>query len=105
MRLGPDRDGGYVVCEKDVLASDYLISLGVSDDWGFESDFLARKDMPLTAYDGSVGARVFFLRFLRAFFKLHKPWHVIVRLRILLSYLLFFNNQLSHNLIKIIAKL
>lgn len=52
--------------------------------------------MPLIAYDGSVWAGVFFIRFLRGFVKFHKPWQVITRLMTFLSFLSFFKGDRQH---------
>jgi len=42
IRLGNNKDGGYVVPEPQVYSSSYLISLGISDDWSFEQAFLKK---------------------------------------------------------------
>ena len=39
IRLGRKNDGGYLVSESDVTASDKLLSFGIYDDWSFEEDF------------------------------------------------------------------
>jgi len=60
VRLGPDRDGGYVVNERSVLQSQYLMSFGVNDDWSFELDFLNRKpDVKVSCFDPYVSKRLF----------------------------------------------
>ncbi|HON62033.1 MAG TPA: hypothetical protein PK314_09185, partial [Deltaproteobacteria bacterium] len=43
IRLGNNKDGGYVVPEPQVYSSSYLISLGISDDWSFEQAFLKKN--------------------------------------------------------------
>lgn len=43
IRLGRDRDGGYVVPEDQIRHCSLLISLGLSDDVSFDRDFLARN--------------------------------------------------------------
>lgn len=59
IRLGRGCDGGYVVDRRSVMASDWLLGLGLSDDWSFEQDFCNSIDVPITVYDGSVGSWVF----------------------------------------------
>lgn len=54
IRLGRDRDGGYLVDSRDIAAADFLVSLGVNDDWSFDKDFLERRDVPLHAFDGTI---------------------------------------------------
>ena len=60
IRVGPGCDGGYVVNERSVLRSQYLMSFGVNDDWSFELAFLDRKpDVKVFCYDYSVSKSVF----------------------------------------------
>ena len=40
LRVGPNKDGGYLVGKKSLVNSKYLISFGIFDDWIFEKDFL-----------------------------------------------------------------
>ncbi len=53
VRIGGKNDGGYLVSQSDIDKSDVLLSLGIGYDWNFEKDFIARKDVPLYAYDAS----------------------------------------------------
>lgn len=55
IRLGPARDGGYVVSRSAVLAARHLISGGLSDDWAFEAAFRELTPVPVTVYDGTMG--------------------------------------------------
>jgi hypothetical protein len=65
MRLGRDRDGGYVVPRRALDAATCLLGLGINDEWSFETDALARTGVrQLVAVDGSVGTGRF-LRLLR----------------------------------------
>ncbi len=66
VRLGRDRDGGYLVDSRDVAQAEVLISLGVNDDWSFERDFLRRRNVPLHAYDGTVDRGVLGKRLVKA---------------------------------------
>src|SRR5262245_45959977 len=55
VRLGRPFDGGYVVNERAVRQSRYLLSFGINDDWSFEEDF--RKSSPeaeIFCFDHSV---------------------------------------------------
>lgn len=68
VRLGNLNDGGYIVCYKDVSASDFLLSFGVNDDWTFESDFLLKTSgVSVHAYDHSVDFVVMLTKLLKAF--------------------------------------
>jgi hypothetical protein len=60
IRIGNTFDGGYVVNERSILNSRYLISFGVNDDWSFETDFLDRKpDLKILCFDHSISKNVF----------------------------------------------
>jgi len=60
VRLGPGGDGGYVVNERSVFHSRYLMSFGVNDDWSFELAFLKRKpDVKIFCFDPSVSKDIF----------------------------------------------
>lgn len=39
MRIGPPRDGGYVLPVESLLQAEALVSIGISTDWAFESEF------------------------------------------------------------------
>jgi hypothetical protein len=67
IRVGAECDGGYVVNERSVLHSQYLMSFGINDDWSFELDFLKRKpDVKVFGFDYSVSKSVFRSRMLNA---------------------------------------
>ena len=40
IRVGKDNDGGYLISKNDLSKSDFLLSLGICDDWSFEKNFL-----------------------------------------------------------------
>ena len=54
VRLGSVDDGGYVLPIKDTKFSDVLISLGISDNWDFEKDFVKCSKAKVMAYDYSI---------------------------------------------------
>ena len=45
IRIGPKRDGGYVLAG-DLIDSDILLSLGCNNSTKFEEDFLSRSKNP-----------------------------------------------------------
>ena len=56
VRLGRERDGGYVVSRRAIEATRVLVGLGVNDEWSFEEAFLARAPRTrLVLVDGTVG--------------------------------------------------
>ncbi len=70
IRVGSGGDGGYVLPQKVLDCSDFLVSLGVNDDWSFDRDFAARARLKgLHAYDHTVSRGGFRRRFWRCLFK------------------------------------
>jgi hypothetical protein len=56
MRVGPPRDGGYVVPGDLVRASEHLLALGIGDDWQFEAEFArVNPRVRILGVDGSIG--------------------------------------------------
>ena len=103
IRLGRDNDGGYLVCQSDVVNSDLLISLGIADDWSFEKDFKLKKDVEIYAYDASVNEKVFLKRFLKSLVKVYNPFLAIQALNTLLDYLRFFSQHKIHHTKKFVG--
>jgi len=55
VRLGRPFDGGYIVNERAVQQSDYLLSFGINDDWSFEEGFRKRRpEAEILCFDHSV---------------------------------------------------
>jgi hypothetical protein len=60
IRLGPPRDGGYVVPDAMVRRSAVLLSLGMKQDWSFERAFVAINErVRVIGVDPSVTPRLF----------------------------------------------
>ena len=54
-KIGPKRDGGYVIDKRIIGKIEYIITCGLSDDWNFEKDFLNRNNKTtVLAYDHTV---------------------------------------------------
>jgi len=59
-RLGPQGDGGYVVPTDQIAHCRSLISLGLSDNWEFDKDFLKLNPaVSIVAVDHTVGPAFF----------------------------------------------
>ena len=86
IRLGKDNDGGYLISEQDLLKSDFLLSLGICDDWSFERDFIQKNNVPLHAYDASLNYK--FIRNLNISF--------IEKIKKIISYKNFFKGTKTH---------
>jgi hypothetical protein len=55
VRLGRPFDGGYVVNDRAVERTRYLLSFGINDDWSFEADFHNRvPEARILCFDHSV---------------------------------------------------
>ena len=72
VRLGSIDDGGYVLPVKDIISSDVLISLGISDNWDFEKDFVKRSKTSVWAYDYSVDGKFWYSKFKKDLIKFIK---------------------------------
>lgn len=68
IRLGPGADGGYLITQRSVEEAQVLVSFGISNNWIFESDFLAMNRTPCVAYDDTTGPLLFFKEFLKTCF-------------------------------------
>ena len=102
LRLGSKNDGGYVSPSNAISNNCSVISMGVKDDWTFESDLSKQiRKGKILCFDPTVSLRVF----LKLFFKsvlnmfLFNNWSfrrrvglVRLRLKTLLGYLLFFSH-------------
>jgi hypothetical protein len=63
VRLGDVRDGGYVVSQDAIVATDTLVSMGVSTNWEFEKAFRTQRQaaglsLQIHAYDHTIDARL-----------------------------------------------
>lgn len=53
-RIGSKHDGGYEVSRSSIQDSEFLLSLGVNEDWRFEEAYLRLKNVPVHLYDHTV---------------------------------------------------
>ena len=95
-RLGKANDGGYVVDSASIAEADFLLSLGISDDWSFEKDFLSQKNVGLIAFDGSIGGTEFFKSIIKSLALIHRMTRHFKAIATLLNYLLFFRHNRIH---------
>lgn len=59
VRVGRNFDGGYVISMQSINNTKLLLSFGISNDWSFEKDFIAKKEVTLYAYDYSIKSQYF----------------------------------------------
>lgn len=106
LRLGPKRDGGYVVDKRIITKIDYIITCGLSDDWSFEKHFLKYNNkVNLLAYDHTVNSSFWISRCAKDiihFFLLKKMsiWKILNIFKYF-DYLLFFRGNNKHFKLKI----
>lgn len=96
VRLGRNTDGGYVIDSRDITKTDCLLSLGLSDDWSFEMDFTNKNDVPIFAFDASIGQSVFIRNFIKSFLRILNLKIFMARLNACLSYKRFFRGDKKH---------
>lgn len=96
IRLGTDHDGGYLVSSGDVRDADFLLSMGINDDWSFESDFIGINDVPLMAIDGSISKQVFWKKIVSSCFRARSVAAVRHWIRTLKMYSHFFRGNRTH---------
>ena len=55
IRIGPNKDGGYVIDKRIIKKTYNLITCGLNDDWEFEKEFLKKNiECHLYAYDHTI---------------------------------------------------
>jgi hypothetical protein len=94
VRIGRDNDGGYLVDKRSIISSEFLLGFGIYDDWSFEKDFIKYTNVPVVAFDASVGQK-FFLKKLRVALS-RGSRKSVYWLRIWVDYLRFFKGSNKH---------
>ena len=106
IRIGPKKDGGYIIHKNFLKKVDLIVSCGLSDDWNFEKDFLKRnKDCIVHAYDHTLNKKFWIKKLKKDLLNLlllkgFKPRNVISMLKFL-QYKLFFKSKNKHYLKRI----
>ena len=104
IRLGKDNDGGYLVSKESVLRATALIGMGISADWSFEEEFLKINEVPINAYDHTVGHDFFRKSIKKSYYKIFPVNRYFKRIlywnKVYKSYNKFFSNN-KHYLEKI----
>jgi len=98
VRLGGNKDGGYLMSNKSLSKCNFLISIGISHNWDFEKDFLKNKNtenLSIIAYDNSISLQTikkFSLKNLLIFF-IRPSFKTIQRILKFFSYIKTFNKK------------
>jgi len=106
LRLGPDRDGGYILDKRIINKINLIITCGLNDDWEFEKHFIKIKPKTkLIAYDHTVNNDFWLKRLLKDtinFFLLKKIriWKIISIFKFL-DYYFFFKDRNKHYKLKV----
>jgi hypothetical protein len=106
IRLGPKRDGGYVIDKRIIKKINHIVTCGLSDDWNFERDFLKyNNNINISAYDHTVNSSFWINRFFKDiihFFLLKKlSFWKIKNIFKYFDYVLFFKKKNKHFQIKV----
>ena len=96
VRIGRTHDGGYTLSEKDIIETGHLISLGMADDWSFESGFKLINEVPIFIYDRSISKRFFLKRMIRSILRVEKQFILLKSIKTYLSYISFFQDEVKH---------
>ena len=109
VRIGPKKDGGYVIDKRVIEKSEVIITCGLNDDWEFERDFLNKNTSSrVEAYDHTVDRYFWLNRFRKdfiAFLLLKKitPRQILDIIKYV-SYLNFFKGKNKHHIKKIVSR-
>ena len=101
LRLGPKRDGGYIVDKRIFGKIKYIITCGLSDEWDFEKHFLEYNDKACVhAYDHTVNSYFWIKRFFKdiihlVLFKKLSLWKIISIFKYF-DYIKFFKGRNKH---------
>lgn len=95
-RIGGNNDGGYIIDGKNILNSDVLIGLGMSDDWSFEENFNSLNSVPTYIYDETVSLNKFLKKCSKYIIRINKPKIFIHWFKTVLSYIKFFKGDKFH---------
>jgi hypothetical protein len=96
IRVGREGDGGYLISQADIEKTDFLLGLGIKDDWSFEQQFTSLNKVPVLAYDGSISQAVFLKQLIKSGLRLYNPKRFAHQLRVYFSYRRFFSGPNKH---------
>ena len=107
IRIGPKKDGGYVIDKRAIKQTKKIISCGLNDDWEFEREFLKiNPKCKIIAYDHTVHKEFWVKRFKKDLISLF----LFKKLRLekildvfkYIDYLKFFKNGNKHLIKKVV---
>jgi len=107
IRIGPKKDGGYVIDKRAIKKTKKIISCGLNDDWEFEREFLKiNPKCKIIAYDHTVHKEFWVKRFKKDLISLF----LLKKLRLekildvfkYIDYLKFFKDGNKHLIKKVV---
>jgi len=107
IRIGPKKDGGYVIDKRVIKKTKKIISCGLNDDWEFEREFLKiNRKCKIIAYDHTVDKKFWVKRFKKdiislLLFKKIKLEKILDVFKYI-NYLRFFNSVNKHIIRKVV---
>lgn len=109
IRIGPKRDGGYIIDKRIIKKTTKIITCGLHDDWSFEKEFQQEnKDCTVLAYDHTVNNNFWILRLKKdivSFLKLKKLTpKKILNIFKYIDYCIFFLEKNKHYKKKVVFK-
>ena len=106
LRLGPQRDGGYVIDRRIINKIDQIITCGLSDNWDFEKHFLKLNKKPkVIAFDHTVNTSFWKKKLIQDLihfflFKKLSIWKIFNIFKYF-DYLFFFGHRNQHFELKV----
>lgn len=70
IRIGSQRDGGYILPKRILKKTKYLISFGLGDDWTFEEHFQQESGAAVVCYDHTITTNYWRKRFIKSWISL-----------------------------------
>ena len=71
LRVGPKKDGGYVIDKRVINKCKTIVTCGLNDDWEFEKHYLKiNSESKVFAYDHTVNKKFWITRFKKDFLAL-----------------------------------
>ena len=109
LRVGPRKDGGYIIDRRVIKKSKTVITCGLNDDWEFEKHYLRiNSKSKVIAYDHTVNKKFWKMRFKKDFLALIMLKKITIN-KILdvfkyINYKIFFQNKNTHISKKVVLK-
>jgi hypothetical protein len=98
LRLGHNKDGGYIINQEILDKSEILLTFGLGDEFSFEEDFSRYKKKKIIVYDHTV-TKVFWLKhFINSFLHFIHNRKNFSRMFKYFKYKNFFNNKNIHHI-------